>query len=116
MDSVLDGSLGESEKDSVTELLSSRIESVSDRGWFPDDVSKVRNETTIIDSDGEIYRPDRVVVDGDSVLIVDYKFGHPSPRYCDQVRNYARLYKDMGWKDVRASLWYVYQDRVEEVE
>lgn len=116
VDSVLDGSLGESEKDSVTELLSSRIESVSGRGWFPDDVSKVRNETTIIDSDGEIYRPDRVVVDGDSVLIVDYKFGHPSPRYRDQVRNYARLYKDMGWKDVRASLWYVYQDRVEEVE
>ncbi|MGM9742413.1 MAG: UvrD-helicase domain-containing protein [Candidatus Cryptobacteroides sp.] len=114
--SVLDGSLEEGERPAVVDLLSARIGSVSERGWFPEDVSKVRNETTIIDSDGEIYRPDRVVVDGDSVRIVDYKFGHPAARYRDQVRNYARLYRDMGFRDVRASLWYVHQDRVEDVE
>ena len=111
-----DGRLSGGEAQETESMLKDAVKNVSDRGWFPEDASKVRNEMSIIDSDGEIYRPDRVVIDGDLVMVVDYKFGAASPKYRDQVRNYARLYRDMGYKNVKASLWYVLQNRVEDVE
>ena len=79
-------------------------------------ISPSGNEVDVIDSDGEIYRPDRVVTDGGTVQIIDYKFGRPSPEYEDQVRNYARIYREMGYSDVKASLWYVRQGRIVDVE
>ena len=32
------------------------------------------------------------------------------------MRNYARIYREMGYSDVRASLWYVRQGRIVDVE
>lgn len=45
-------------------MLAERIASAKSRGWFPDSREAVFNETSIIDADGEVYRPDRVIVDG----------------------------------------------------
>lgn len=56
------------------------------------------------------------VIDGGSVQIIDYKFGRPSSEYEAQVRNYARLYREMGYSDVKSSLWYVRQGRIVDVE
>ncbi|MGM9736779.1 MAG: UvrD-helicase domain-containing protein [Candidatus Cryptobacteroides sp.] len=114
--SLDDGRLSGEEAAKTETLLNDAVKAVADRGWFPDDASKVHNEMSIIDSDGEVYRPDRVIVDDDRVMVVDYKFGAGSPKYRDQVRNYARLYRQMGYGKVTASLWYVLQNRVEDVE
>ena len=115
-ESFNEGSVSEEDMPEIISLLSSRIESVAGRRWFAEDLDAERNEVDVIDSDGEIYRPDRVVTDGGTVQIIDYKFGRPSPEYEDQVRNYARIYREMGYSDVRASLWYVRQGRIVDVE
>lgn len=115
-ESVVSGSLGSGDANAVLSMLGERITSAEKRGWFPPDISKVRNETSIIDSDGEIYRPDRVIADGQKAIIIDYKFGRPSAKYRGQIGNYARLYREMGYSDVSAYLWYVQVDRVENVD
>ncbi len=115
-ESFNEGSVSEEDMPEIISLLSSRIESVAGRRWFAEDLDSERNEVDVIDSDGEIYRPDRVVTDGGIVQIIDYKFGRPSPEYEDQVRNYARIYREMGYSDVKASLWYVRQGRIVDVE
>ena len=115
-ESFNEGSVSEEDMPEIISLLSSRIESVAGRRWFAEDLDAERNEVDVIDSDGEIYRPDRVVTDGGTVQIIDYKFGRPSPEYEDQVRNYARIYREMGYSDVKASLWYVRQGRIVDVE
>ncbi len=115
-ESFNDGSVSGEDVPEIISLLSSRIDSVADRRWFADDLEAERNEVTVIDSDGEIYRPDRVVIDNGRVQIIDYKFGRPSAEYEDQVRNYARLYREMGFSDVKSSLWYVRQNRIVDVE
>lgn len=80
------------------------------------DHSKVLNEREIIsNSDGSFMRPDRVVVNGGKVIIIDYKFGRRYPKYAEQVGSYAELYKSMGYKDVEAYLWYVHEDRVDRI-
>ena len=58
-----------------------RIAEAEERGWFPDDASKVLNETNIIDVDGSLYRPDRVVLNNGEVTIIDYKSGEHDRRY-----------------------------------
>ena len=84
-------------------------------GWFPDNPEKVLNEVELIDVDGKIYRPDRVVVSGGKVVVVDYKFGERKRSYERQIAGYADLWRRMGYEEVSASLWYVQTGEVVDV-
>ncbi len=110
-----DGSVQAAERDAILSLLSSRIAAAAERGWFPADGKGIYNEVTVIDADGQSYRPDRVLIRDGKVTIVDYKFGEMERKYESQVRKYADLYRSMGYRDVSASLWYVPEDIVVDV-
>lgn len=113
--SVLAGDLTEREGYEAASLLKSRIEEVAARGWFPSDRGCVLNECTLMDTDGQMYRPDRVVVDGDKVVVIDYKFGEHDTRYVRQVSRYAAIWRRMGYENVSAVLWYVQRGEVVDV-
>ena len=124
MPSDLDGAIGEAcsggiitieESKYIRSLLSEAIESVMERGWFPDERACVRNEVSIIDTDGSNYRPDRVVKLEDELVVIDYKFGQHEPRYERQIAKYAQLYRRMGYKKVSAFLWYVMSGEIRQV-
>ncbi len=109
---VRNGTVPASGAEEYMNLLSDRIASVSGKGWFPDDPSLVENEVSLMDTDGEIYRPDRVVRDGNRTVIIDYKFGDENPRYLAQIRKYASLCSAMGRGPVTACLWYLYENKI----
>ncbi|MBQ9185199.1 MAG: UvrD-helicase domain-containing protein [Bacteroidales bacterium] len=95
--------------------LRAALDSVSSYHWF-DIQSVVLNETGIIDTGGELYRPDRVVIAPDgTVTVIDYKFGEEHPGYAPQVRRYCRLFRDMGYTTVSGYLWFVPDHRVLQV-
>ena len=105
---VKSGELPAEEAEDTRKALAAAIASVADRGWFPADAEMVMNEVSVIDVDGVISRPDRVVLNEDgSVIIVDYKFGRHYPKYDQQVANYADLFRRMGYTDVSTYLWYL---------
>lgn len=140
---VNSGTLSGDDAGEVYDLLEKRISSAVGRGWFSAEVAagtasgkcgiasgvkthgihNVLNEREIISSsDGSFLRPDRVVINGEKVTIIDYKFGRRYDRYnkqvgryAEQVSRYADLYKSMGYKDVEAYLWYVADDWVDRV-
>ena len=94
-------------KKETLRLLSARLDSVKERGWFSADVT-VRSEAPILAADGQEYRPDRVVLYPDgSVQVIDYKFGQPEDKYKYQVLRYVNLYKKMGYKKVEGYIWYL---------
>ena len=96
-------------------FLQERIASVEDKGWFSPD-ARYRIEVPVIATDGEEYRPDRVVLPGDgSACIIDYKFGKPEDHYIYQVRRYLRLYKAMGYAPVSGALWYLFTGEITNV-
>ncbi|MDX9747178.1 MAG: Dna2/Cas4 domain-containing protein, partial [Paludibacter sp.] len=65
--------------------------------WF-DPQAKALNETTIITPTGALYRPDRVVLNGNHATVVDYKFGSAEhSQHLRQVEHYATLLKEMGY-------------------
>ena len=125
-DSVAAGEMTTGEGEEAFSLLSERIASAGERGWFPEETvsegqgvycTAIRREVTLIDVDGSLSRPDRVLEFSDgSVLVIDYKFGKRVPslekRYLRQISGYADIYRRMGRKEVRTALWYVTSDEI----
>lgn len=95
------------------EMLKSRMERHPE--WFAR-ARRARNEVSVFAADGSLHRPDRVVENPDgSISIIDYKFGTERESYLWQVRRYMSLYRHMGYGPVRGYVWYVPEDKVEEV-
>ncbi|MFI3321933.1 MAG: UvrD-helicase domain-containing protein [Rikenellaceae bacterium] len=61
------------------------------------------------------YRPDRVLIDGDEAVVIDYKFGMPHPKHTKQVTGYKTLLTSMGYTTVSGYVWYVVHNEVVEV-
>jgi hypothetical protein len=70
------------------------------------------NECTIITPDGQTFRPDRVMTDGQDTIVVDFKFGKERDGYHDQVRAYMSLLTQMGMPRVKGFLWFVYSNKI----
>lgn len=98
------------EADRYRSFLACKIDGVRERGWFPDDPSRVRNERAVIGTDGREYRPDRVVVTPRGTQVIDFKFGAEESGHRRQVLQYVRLYEEMGYGPVRGFLWYLREE------
>ena len=109
------GELTGAEADEAYRLLSERIAAAAGRGWFPSDADRILNEASLIDTDGKICRPDRVVIADGKVIIIDYKFGEHHRIYERQLKKYAGIWSRLGYEDVTSYLWYVHTDEVVKV-
>ena len=109
------GELPASEREATRELLTERLASVADKGWFSP-AAQVLSEAAVFGPDGLEYRPDRVVIHPDGAVdVVDYKFGEQNPAYIRQVQRYMNLYRAMGHESVSGWLWYVDTDSLSRV-
>ena len=106
-------------REKITSMLRKRLEDKRVREWFSDHWT-LFNECSILslDADGNMKerRPDRVMTDGHETHVVDFKFGSPKTIYHEQVREYMALLSSMGMPNVKGWLWYVYNNKVEEVK
>lgn len=100
-------------RDAALARLRVMLSSERVRHWF-DGRASVMTEATIILPSGAARRPDRVMISGDTVTVIDYKFGEPSPRHRQQAADYRQLLLQMGYSDVKSWLWYVEKDIIEE--
>lgn len=77
----------------LQQLLNSSTETVS--------------EKSIIDRDGKSYRPDKVLISDNEVIVIDYKFTQKeSPAHIKQVHGYRALLQEMGYPSVSTYLFY----------
>jgi ATP-dependent helicase/nuclease subunit A len=80
--------------------------------WF-DGSMRVLTEATVLLPSGNARRPDRVMMDGDKVIVVDYKFGEPEKKHKHQAEEYRRVLKEMGYSNVESYLWYIEKEIIE---
>jgi len=100
-------------RDAAVTRLHAMLSAERVKAWF-DGTTAVMTEATIILPTGAARRPDRVMISGDRVTVVDYKFGEPSPRHKQQAADYRELLRQMGFPEVKSWLWYVEKDLIEE--
>jgi ATP-dependent helicase/nuclease subunit A len=101
--------------DEADELIIKMNDLISDnrvKHWF-DPTIRVLNEATVMLPTGQARRPDRVMIDRDQVIVVDYKFGEQEQKHKYQAGEYKRLLKEMGYAHVEAYLWYVGKEIIE---
>ena len=108
-DAVLRGELAAEEAPECAAEIGRMVASAASYGWF-DPGACVLNEVSVIDTNGAVVRPDRVVITGSeghkTAVVVDYKFGSPHPTYASQVATYMKLLSRMGYPEVKGYLWY----------
>ncbi len=109
----------EIKKSQLVGLLRKRLEHPKVRDWFSARWT-ILNECSILYYDNEEHRtcqlrPDRVITDGNEYIVIDFKFGSPKKEYHNQVKEYMQLLIRMGHKNVKGYLWFVYNNKVEEV-
>ena len=110
------GEIGMEDRDAALAFLRTKIAFAEPWGLFPDSPETIMNEMDILDSDGSVYRPDRIIAADGKAVVVDYKFGERRGKYKFQVGRYMRLLRDMGYTDVTGYLWYVMEDGGESIE
>ena len=118
---VFDGIIGDREtEDEIRKLTRTAFSLPQVKRWY-DGSWQLFNECDIIwMENGKLKnrRPDRVMMRGGEIVIVDFKFGKPHPKYNRQVQEYMRLLTRMGYdpNHIQGHLWYVDENRVETVE
>lgn len=105
------GEIDAGQEEEYLNILTQRISAHPE--WFLADGTEVLNEAQLIDTDGNPYRPDRVLVKDGAVTVIDYKFGEKNRRYHRQVARYADIYRRMGYSEITPIIWYVLADEVE---
>ncbi|MDE6493463.1 MAG: UvrD-helicase domain-containing protein [Bacteroidales bacterium] len=77
----------------------------------------VKAETCIASPEGKLHIPDRVLLKGDTAVVLDYKTGAPHSSYILQIQQYMALITQMDVKHCRGFLVYIDQEiTVREVE
>lgn len=70
-------------------------------------------EKSIIDAKGKLHRPDRVLINDEEVIILDYKFTlEESDTHIKQVDNYRVLLSEMGYKNIKTYLFYAVKGKL----
>jgi len=97
------------DKDEKTMLKSLLLKTLKDEELYShfSDEAHILHETYIVDTDGVRYRPDRISMIHDEVLIVDYKTGKENPKYKEQLNYYVSLLQEMGYERVKGRLLYI---------
>jgi hypothetical protein len=103
----LQGRITTPEKEKYMHLIGEAIKDPVASSWFTSDWD-VLNEAEIILPKGKTKRPDRVMRKEDRSVVIDYKFGvNMLSQHEKQVKEYAELLNEMGYKNAEAYLWYV---------
>lgn len=115
MDGVIESN--EQEKE-IKELTEKALSMPEVQTWF-DGSKELFNECTILfkNDAGDLLtkRPDRVMVTDEEVIIVDFKFGQRREEYVHQVQEYMDLMSEMGYRNIKGYLWYVFDQTIEEI-
>ncbi|MCC7159124.1 MAG: UvrD-helicase domain-containing protein, partial [Ignavibacteria bacterium] len=103
------------QKDKLYEELKIIFSIEKVRSWFSPKFI-IMNERDIILPGGNIYRPDKVIIDEDKAIVVDYKTGSRKNEHTDQIKMYGKILEDMGFKVIEMNLFYVNDLKIETVK
>lgn len=100
-----EGKINSKELDNLRIKIKSIIEDEKVADWFSDKW-KVKNEDAILDEDGSLKIPDRVLIGEDKTIVIDFKFGQAYSEHHEQVRKYMELLQKMNYSHIEGYLYY----------
>ena len=117
---VFEGIIGKPETEkSIRELTHHAFSLLQVQDWYSGNWHLFNECDIIWQERGELHtrRPDRVMVRGNEIVVIDFKFGKQNKKYNKQVQGYMQLLTRMGYlkENIKGYLWYVEEDLIEKV-
>ncbi len=76
--------------------------------FVPKDGRKVFNEFEVVDTEGRIHRIDRLIIDEETAIVLEYKTGKQSPEHEKQIKEYMEVISSVyKTKTVRGMIYYI---------
>ncbi|WP_457611600.1 UvrD-helicase domain-containing protein [Lutibacter sp.] len=109
------GSITTEEQENITIILKKIVNHEQLYSYFQQN-TQILNEQEIITSDKNIIIPDRLVIRGNKITIIDYKTGNPAKKYHKQLIKYAKALEDLNYFIEKKLLVYINSEiTIEEV-
>lgn len=108
------GIISRQDQAELKQIISDFLQIAEVKEWFSDQW-QVITEMPILDKNGNIHRPDRVLVQQDKIWVIDYKTGKATNKDKTQVQQYITLLNKMGYLQVKGYLAYLLDRKIEEV-
>ncbi|WP_018477887.1 UvrD-helicase domain-containing protein [Pontibacter roseus] len=102
---VYEGIISEREKPALRERLQEVLQHPKLQHYFSDKVV-VEHEKELLDARAYLYKPDRVVFDGQQVVLLEFKLPPPQPEHRNKLDHYAVRFKQLGYEKVKCILYY----------
>lgn len=117
---VFEGIIGKPETEkSIRELTHHAFSLLQVQDWYSGNWHLFNECDIIWQERGELHtrRPDRVMMRGNEIVVIDFKFGKQNKKYNKQVQGYMQLLTRMGYlkENIKGYLWYVEEDLIEKV-
>ncbi|WP_288531901.1 UvrD-helicase domain-containing protein [uncultured Bacteroides sp.] len=117
---VFEGIIGKPETEkSIRELTHHAFSLLQVQDWYSGNWHLFNECDIIWQERGELHtrRPDRVMMRGNEIVVIDFKFGKQYKKYNKQVQGYMQLLTRMGYlkENIKGYLWYVEEDLIEKV-
>ncbi len=96
------------EDNKVFDWATSTIQNLS-RYFF--EIEEVFNEKELVDKDGNILRPDRIVRKSGKYIVIDYKTGKRSKKHIQQIKDYVNLFDGQA----KGIIYYVKDGEIKSV-
>jgi ATP-dependent exoDNAse (exonuclease V) beta subunit len=113
---LVSGDIKAQEQGTLEQKIREIFEIETVKEWFsPEQRQNVFIESPIITDEG-VLRPDRVMVDNDSVTIIDFKTGEKRDSHIKQMIQYKNAVKAMGYKEIEAFLFYLETKEIEKID
>lgn len=106
---IENGLIDNFEREKILVLLTKILSHPNIHPYFKDDLD-VMIETDILFDLGMTIRPDRMILDNDKVIIIDYKTGNPKKIHEEQMNKYAQVLRQMQYKVQEKILIYVNEE------
>ena len=97
--------LYESQRDTLVKMVTHVFTDSQYLSWV-ENAEKIYNESWIIDEDGSLLRPDKVIEMPDIVYVIDFKTGLEASKHVSQINQYISRLKLMFNKPIKGYLYY----------
>lgn len=115
LDNILDevtkkGKIASTERLAISQTIKNLFEEDHFASYFK--ANQQLNEREIINQEGRKLIPDKIIVETNRTLVIDFKTGQETPNHKKQVKEYMLLLKDLGFENVQGELYYTEEQKV----
>ena len=113
-ESLSSGVINNDELQQIKEKVEILFENPTFKNWFgPEWI--ILAERSIVHN-GQVYRPDRVLLKDDEAVVIDFKREKRQAKYEKQVNQYGQLLTNMGIRSVKKYIVYIVDFSISEVQ